>query len=66
MPEPKEKSLTAILNTVIPIGFYRGCLVKKLIGGYEIFGQKVSTEKEVDEKINESLKHLQLSIKNKV
>ncbi len=33
---------------VIPITVYRGCLVTKIIGGYEIFGTKVSSGEEVD------------------
>jgi len=33
---------------IIPITVYRGCLLTKLVGGYEIFGTKCKTPQEVD------------------
>jgi len=47
---------------VIPITVYRGCLLTRLVGGYEIFGQKVSKPEQVDEIINQAGKSLKDSI----
>jgi len=33
---------------IIPITVYRGCLLTKLVGGYEIFGTKCKPPQEVD------------------
>ena len=47
---------------VIPISYYRGCLITKLIGGYSIFGKKYLTPQEVDEVIDKNLKVIEKSI----
>ncbi len=59
----EKHELTNLLSSVINVCAYRGCLVKKLIGGYEILGKQVETPQEVDDVINESLKNLENSIK---
>jgi len=48
---------------VIPIVNYRGCLITKLIGGYEVHGKKCLTEADVDEVINQGLAAIKKSIK---
>jgi len=47
---------------VIPITVYRGCLLTKLVGGYEIFGTKCKTPQEVDAIIDKAGKSLKDSI----
>lgn len=59
----KEPSLTELLNRVIPVCVYKGVLVKKLIGGFEVFGQKVSKISEVEKLISQSEQAIQNSIK---
>ena len=49
---------------VIPINNYRGCLVEKIIGGYKIFGTRVTTEEEVDEVIDKAGVTIKNSISN--
>jgi len=39
---------------VIPITVYRGCLVTKLVGGYEIWGNRVLKPQDVDELIDKA------------
>jgi len=39
---------------VIPITVYRGCLVTKLVGGWEIWGKRVLTTTDVDELIDKA------------
>ena len=46
--ESKVHELEKIMWGVIPITVYRGCLVTKLVGGFEIFNTKVKTPQEVD------------------
>lgn len=46
--ESKVHELEKIKWGVIPITVYRGCLVTKLVGGFEIFNTKVKTTHEVD------------------
>ena len=60
--EGNKHELEKITWGVIPITYYRGCLVTKLIGGFEIFGQKVKTANEVDEVIEGAGEHLKNSI----
>ena len=48
---------------VIPIVNYSGCLVTKLIGGYEVHGKKCLTEADVDAVIDQGLAALKKSIK---
>lgn len=48
---------------VIPISNYRGCLVTKLIGGYEVHGKKCLTEDDVDNIIDSGLASIKKSIK---
>jgi len=43
--------------------FYRGTLVKKLIGGYEVFGKKAKTLEEVDAIIEQSHETIKQSIR---
>lgn len=43
---------------------HRGCIVTPLIGGYEVFNNKATTMEEVDKIIDESLNHLQNSLKD--
>lgn len=50
---------------VIPITVYRGCLVTKLIGGFEIWGNKVTTPDEVDSIIDNAGTILSESISNR-
>jgi len=57
-----DHELTELLNKIVPINMYKGCLVKKLIGGYEVLGHKVKTPSEVDEVIDESLKSMAKNI----
>ena len=52
--ESKVHELEKIKFGVIPITVYRGCLVTKLVGGFEIFGQKVSKPEQVDEIIDKA------------
>jgi len=47
---------------IIPITVYRGCLLTKLVGGYEIFGTKCKTPQEVDLIIDKAGKSLKDSI----
>ncbi len=63
MNQIREKhELRQLLSSVINVCAYRGCLVKKLIGGYEVLGQQASTPQEVDFVINQSEKNLSDSI----
>lgn len=48
---------------VIPIVNYRGCLVTKLIGGYEVHDKKCLTEADVDNIIDSGLASIKKSIK---
>jgi hypothetical protein len=48
---------------IIPITTYRGCLVTKIIGGYECLGKKSLTADGVDLIINEAEKDLHKSLK---
>ncbi len=65
--QEKEKHPLEIVKWgVIPIVNYSGKLVTRLIGGYEIMGQKVKTPQQVDEVILNSEKGLQNSIVNPV
>lgn len=41
---------------------YRGCLVKRIIGGYQIWGINCSTPQEVDEQIEKASSSLNESI----
>lgn len=45
---------------------HRGCIVTPLIGGYEVFNKKATTMEQVDKIIDESLNHLQNSLKDAV
>lgn len=51
---------------VIPVTVYRGCLLTRLVGGYEIFNQRVQTPQQVDEVIDKASDHLKnsLTVKN--
>ena len=51
---------------VIPVRVYRGCLLTRLVGGYEIFGERVQTPQQVDEVIDKASDHLKnsLTVKN--
>ncbi len=63
MKTTEKHELTELLNKVIPITVYRGTLCEKLIGGFRVLGQTVSTPEQVDEVINNSLKNLENSLK---
>ena len=52
--ESKVHELEKIKFGVIPITVYRGCLVTKLIGGWEVWGKRVSTTDEIDQLIDEA------------
>ena len=52
--EGKVHELEKIKFGVIPITVYRGCLVTKLIGGWEVWGKRVSTPDEIDQLIDEA------------
>jgi len=43
--------------------FYKGTLVKKIIGGFQVFGKNVKTLEEVDAIINQSCEAIKQSIK---
>ena len=47
---------------VIPIYNYHGVLVTRIIGAYEVFGQRVKTPSEVDEVIQNTTSILNESI----
>ena len=51
---------------VIPITVYRGCILTKIIGGYEIFGTKCKTPQQVDEVIDNAGTILNESLANPV
>jgi len=57
---PKLEKIMVGLNVET---FYKGTLVKKTISGFEIFGKKAKTIKEVDAIINQSCEAIKLSIK---
>lgn len=63
METKEQHPLLKVKWGVIPIVNYKNCLIEKIIGGYKIFGQKMSTEKEVDEAITKSEQAIQNSIK---
>jgi hypothetical protein len=48
---------------VMGITVYRGCIVSKLVGGYSIFGQKVSKASDVDLAIENAGKAIEGSIR---
>lgn len=50
----KVHELLSVKFGVIPITVYRGCLVTKLIGGWEVWGKRVSTPDEIDQLIDEA------------
>jgi len=52
--EVNKHELEKIKWGVIPITVYRGCLVTKLIGGWEVWGKRVSTPDEIDQLIDEA------------
>jgi len=60
--ESNKHDIEKITWGVIPITVYRGCLLTRLVGGYEIFGQKVSKPEEVDAIIDKAGKSLNDSI----
>lgn len=56
------EELHKLKGILFPIN-YRGCLVTPLVGGYEAFGRKVRTPKEVDDLIDDAHKVIENSIK---
>lgn len=52
------KSIRGVVN-------YHGVLVEKLVGGYRLWNKSYTTEKEVDNAINNARKIVSQSIKNK-
>lgn len=43
---------------------YRGCILRKLIGGYEIFSKKYRNFNEIDDVIDNSLNNIKNSLKS--
>jgi hypothetical protein len=59
----KEKHEIEKINWgVIPLANYRGFVLTRLIGGYEIMGHKVKTPQEVDKVIEQAYSSLEKSI----
>jgi len=52
--ESKAHELEGVVWGVIPITVYRGCLITKLIGGYEIWGTRCLTPQDIDQVIDKA------------
>lgn len=50
----KQHELDSVKWGIIPVTVYRGCLVTKIIGGFDIWGVKCYTGQEVDETIDKA------------
>ncbi len=64
--EKEKHPLEMVKWGIIPICNYNGKLVTRLIGGYEIMGQKVKTPQQVDEVILKAEQSVSNSIVNPV
>jgi len=62
MVQTKKHPLEEVKWGVMPTA-YRGCLVYKIIGGYQCLGRKSLTAIGVDEIINQAEQSIQKSIK---
>ena len=62
MDKELHQELSKLLHQVIPIINYKGVLITKTKEGFLVHGQKVKTEKEVDEIIQKGLNAIKQSI----
>ena len=61
----QNQDLTKSLKTIIDNNFfvYKGTTIEKLVGGYRVLSQKVTTMEQVDEVINRGYGIIEKSIK---
>lgn len=61
----QNQDLTKSLKTIIDNNFfvYKGTTIEKLVGGYRVLSQKVTTMEQVDEVINRGYGVIEKSIK---
>lgn len=54
--------LEKLLNKVVPIVMYRGCLVTKIKTGYKVLGVNCETVEEVDKVISDAADSIKKSL----